>query len=156
MRFPKTITLLTAFVLLLFAGALVAALTRPVIVEARAAEGPQAPQTAPPPGTTQTTVVATPQAGYVGSETCAGCHSGYDATVNTTKHGFTANPRRRWRSRAASRATARARRTPTTPDGQARCSSTRLPPASPTGSARPATTAATTPCGTAASTRTGT
>ena len=42
MRFPKTITLLTAFVLLLFAGALVAALTRPVVVEARAAEGPQA------------------------------------------------------------------------------------------------------------------
>ena len=91
MRFPKTVTLLTAFVLLLFAGALVAALTRPVIVEARAAEGPQAPQTAPPPGTTQTTVVATPQAGYVGSETCAACHSGYDHTVDITKHGFRAN-----------------------------------------------------------------
>jgi DmsE family decaheme c-type cytochrome len=91
MRFPKTITLLTAFVLLLFAGALVAALTRPVIVEARAAEGPQAPQTAPPPGTTQTTVVATPQAGYVGSDTCAACHSGYDHTVDITKHGFRAN-----------------------------------------------------------------
>ena len=91
MRFPKTVTLLTAFVLLLFAGALVAALTRPVVVEARAAEGPQASQTAPPPGTTQTTVVATPQAGYVGSETCAACHSGYDHTVDITKHGFKAN-----------------------------------------------------------------
>ncbi len=91
MRFPKTVTLLTAFVLLLFAGALVAALTRPVVVEARAAEGPQATQTAPPPGTTQTTVVATPQAGYVGSETCAACHSGYDHTVDITKHGFRAN-----------------------------------------------------------------
>jgi DmsE family decaheme c-type cytochrome len=34
-----------------------------------------------------------PAPGYVGADTCVGCHSGYDATVAATKHGFTANAR---------------------------------------------------------------
>jgi DmsE family decaheme c-type cytochrome len=36
---------------------------------------------------------ATPQKGYVGSETCATCHSGYDTSINATKHGQANNPR---------------------------------------------------------------
>ncbi|MEZ5289636.1 MAG: DmsE family decaheme c-type cytochrome [Vicinamibacterales bacterium] len=42
------------------------------------------------PGTTQQQA---PASGYVGTETCAGCHTGYEATVTATKHGFTGNAR---------------------------------------------------------------
>ena len=35
----------------------------------------------------------TPASGYVGAETCVGCHTGYDANVAPTKHGFAANSR---------------------------------------------------------------
>ena len=31
--------------------------------------------------------------GYVGSETCATCHTGYDTSINATKHGQAMNPR---------------------------------------------------------------
>ena len=34
-----------------------------------------------------------PQSGYVGAETCVGCHENYDTTVTPTKHGFKANER---------------------------------------------------------------
>ncbi len=53
-----------------------------------------------------------PASGYVGTETCVGCHTGYDGTINQTKHGFAANARTPMAtSRAANRATARARPT---------------------------------------------
>ena len=41
-----------------------------------------------PPSTRQA-----PQTGYVGAETCVGCHENYDTTVTPTKHGFKANER---------------------------------------------------------------
>ncbi len=37
----------------------------------------------------QTATPQAPASGYVGAETCVGCHTGYDGTVNATKHGFT-------------------------------------------------------------------
>ena len=52
---------------------------------ATAKEDPQAttPAQAPP----------TPQAGYAGSEACATCHTGYDSSINASKHGQVKNPR---------------------------------------------------------------
>lgn len=47
-----------------------------------------AAKAAPAPTTQQA-----PASGYVGAETCVGCHTGYDATVNNTKHGFKGNSR---------------------------------------------------------------
>ncbi|MBI4486596.1 MAG: DmsE family decaheme c-type cytochrome [Acidobacteria bacterium] len=35
----------------------------------------------------------TPQAGYVGSDTCTTCHEGFDKSLATTKHAFVKNPR---------------------------------------------------------------
>ena len=34
-----------------------------------------------------------PQSGYVGADTCATCHEGYDKNIAATKHGFAHNPR---------------------------------------------------------------
>ena len=50
----------------------------PAVVEAAAPE-----QTAP----------SQPQAGYVGAETCATCHGGYDASIKASKHGRAKDPR---------------------------------------------------------------
>lgn len=36
---------------------------------------------------------ATLPAGYAGTETCATCHTGYEASINASKHGQAANPR---------------------------------------------------------------
>jgi DmsE family decaheme c-type cytochrome len=33
-----------------------------------------------------------PPKGYAGSEACATCHTGYDTSINATKHGFTSHP----------------------------------------------------------------
>lgn len=54
------------------------------------------------PGSTLAIIAASPptqpsqasaQAGYVGADTCVTCHEGYDRQVESTKHGFAANPR---------------------------------------------------------------
>ena len=63
---------------LLCAGALVNALPAAPLVAA----APQAQPAAP----------ATPPQGYVGSETCATCHTGYDTSINASKHGQVRNP----------------------------------------------------------------
>jgi DmsE family decaheme c-type cytochrome len=99
MRCPKPVTLLSVLTLLLFSGTLATALLRPVIVEARApADGPQAaPAAKPAPAAPQTPAAApqapaTPQAGYVGTEVCATCHTGYDTSINATRHGLAKHP----------------------------------------------------------------
>ena len=103
MRCPKPITLLSACTLLLFAGALSTSLTRPIVVEASAPAGePQAQQPAKPapqpsapakpPAEPPAQAAATPQAGYVGTEVCATCHTGYDTSINASKHGFAKHP----------------------------------------------------------------
>ncbi len=103
MRCLKPVTLLSAFTVLLFAGVMFAALTRPVVVEARAtADGrPQAAQTAPKPAPPRRTGHAAARrapgagntaAGYVGSETCATCHTGYDTSINASRHGLVKHP----------------------------------------------------------------
>lgn len=61
------------------AGAAVAPATRAAAPAAAPAQA-QAPAQAP-------------ASGYIGAETCVGCHTGYDATVNATKHGFKGNAR---------------------------------------------------------------
>src|SRR5688500_10464104 len=98
MRCPKPITLLSMFTLLLLAAALSAALTRPIVVEAATPAGePQAQQPAKPaPQPTAPAAPAqapaAPQAGYVGTEVCATCHTGYDTSINASKHGFAKHP----------------------------------------------------------------
>ena len=98
MRCPKPATLLNIAAVLLFLAVLGIAVTRAPIVEAAGASQapapkPQAAQPPPKPATPQTTVVATsqapgtPPAGYVGSEVCATCHTGYDTSINASKHG---------------------------------------------------------------------
>ena len=83
------------------AAVFVAALTTAVLAgtaDSPPADHPQAAQTAAKPATPQTTKPATPQApaspqaGYVGSETCATCHTGYDTSINATRHGLAKHP----------------------------------------------------------------
>ncbi|HUU35250.1 MAG TPA: cytochrome c3 family protein, partial [Vicinamibacterales bacterium] len=59
-----------------------------ITVAARPTPVPTAPANASPASAQQA-----PASGYVGAETCAGCHTGYEATVNATKHGFKGNAR---------------------------------------------------------------
>ena len=63
--------------------------------EPAAGAGPApAPRAAAPAAApAQTAAPQAPASGYVGAETCVGCHTGYDATVNATKHGFKGNAR---------------------------------------------------------------
>jgi Cytochrome c554 and c-prime len=65
------------------------ALTEPGPGATRVAPAAAAPAAAP----AQTATPQAPASGYVGAETCVGCHTGYDGTVNATKHGFRANAR---------------------------------------------------------------
>ena len=81
MRCPRIVTLLHVLTLAIFAGVFASQLSRPVAVAA--APLPADQQQAPP----------TPQPGYVGTETCATCHTGYDTSVAATKHGQVKNPR---------------------------------------------------------------
>ena len=101
-RVPGSVAVFSA------AAVFVAALTTAVLAGTvdSAADHPQAAQTAPKPATPQTakpatpqtTVVATPQApatpqaGYVGTEVCATCHTGYDTSINATRHGLAKHP----------------------------------------------------------------
>jgi DmsE family decaheme c-type cytochrome len=81
MRCPRVVTLLHLLTLAIFAGVFAYQLSRPAAVAA--APLPAEQQQAPP----------TPQPGYVGTETCATCHTGYDTSVAATKHGQVSNPR---------------------------------------------------------------
>jgi DmsE family decaheme c-type cytochrome len=49
---------------------------------------PVAPQVSP-----AQTAPAPPPAGYVGAETCATCHQGYEASITASKHGQAKDPR---------------------------------------------------------------
>lgn len=93
MRKPNVLTLLTIGAATLFAGSLVT-----VVHSAPSDQVPAPVAVAPavnlslsqaPPAQAP----STPQAGYIGAETCVGCHDGYDRSVDATKHGFKANPR---------------------------------------------------------------
>ena len=80
---PKPMTMMTMAVAGLFAAMLSVAVTRPVIVEASPQATPPAAQQAP----------ATLPAGHAGTEVCATCHTGYDTSINASKHGQAKNPR---------------------------------------------------------------
>jgi DmsE family decaheme c-type cytochrome len=73
--------------LMMLASVGIAALSEPAAGPPRAA-AVAAPAPAPAGGAQQA-----PASGYVGTETCVGCHSGYDSNVAPTKHGFKANTR---------------------------------------------------------------
>ena len=108
MRCPKPVTLLCVFTVLLFAGALSAALTQPgrrrsaaapTAARKRRANRAEAGNTAPPQAkpaapapAAPAQAPATPPAGYVGTETCATCHTGYDTSINASKHGLAKHP----------------------------------------------------------------
>src|SRR5690349_10442426 len=79
MRCLKPITLLSALAVVLFATVLSATQSAPKPATPQPADAPQAQ--------------ATPPAGYAGSEACATCHTGYDASINASKHGFASNPK---------------------------------------------------------------
>src|SRR5688500_10618036 len=71
-----------ALAAVMFAAVFSWQISRGAVVEAApmaSAQQPQAP--------------ATPQPGYAGSEACATCHTGYDASINASKHGQVKNPR---------------------------------------------------------------
>src|SRR4029453_17238541 len=77
-----------SFIVLFGAVVLLAALANAVLI---AGAGPaQSGSTAKPAAPAQ--APAQPPKGYVGSEACATCHTGYDSSINATKHGFTSNP----------------------------------------------------------------
>ena len=109
MSCPKPVTLLNLFAGALFAVVLATTVTRSSVVEASAPPPSphtvQAPQTAPP----RHQAPATPLKGYVGTETCATCHTGYDTSINATKHGR-AEGRGHARRRAGMRNVPRSRR----------------------------------------------
>ena len=92
----KPMTMLTLAAAALFAAALTISVGRPVIVEASAPQSVPQAGTAAPSARAQQTLAqapATPPAGYAGSEACATCHTGYDASINASKHGQAKNPR---------------------------------------------------------------
>ena len=144
MRRTNPFTLLTTFVALLLCGSLA---TVVVQTAPSPAGGPKAES---PPD-------QTPQSGYLGSDNCVVCHENYDATVTPTKHGFKANERTPMAQRGCESCHG---------PGEAHASDPEkikpiqfaegLGERRPTRSARPATTEASTRCGTAASTRTAT
>ncbi|MDP2390258.1 MAG: multiheme c-type cytochrome, partial [Acidobacteriota bacterium] len=53
---------------------------------------PAEPSAVEAPADAPQQAAGTPPAGYVGADTCATCHEGYDKNVAGTKHGFKANP----------------------------------------------------------------
>src|SRR5204863_5726541 len=57
-----------------------------------AAPKPAAPA-APAPASAPAQAPTTPPPGYAGSEACATCHTGYDSSINASKHGQANNPR---------------------------------------------------------------
>src|SRR4051812_24374727 len=98
MRCLKPMTLMTVVTAALFTTVLMMAVTPAVVVEASpqtAAKpaAPQAPVAAAPAPATPQQAPPTPQKGYVGTETCATCHTGYDTSINATKHGQAKNAR---------------------------------------------------------------
>ena len=104
MRCHKPGLLLNAAAALLLAAVLGAALQREPVLEASstppARDAAQAAKVAPAVKAAEPAKVtepaqapATPPKGYVGSDMCATCHTGYDAAVNATKHGMSANAR---------------------------------------------------------------
>lgn len=81
----RPIALLNFAAALVFSGVLAVSVVRTAPLEASALpdEGQQAAPTAPPPL----------QAGYLGEEACATCHTGYDASIKASKHGLKNDPR---------------------------------------------------------------
>jgi DmsE family decaheme c-type cytochrome len=110
MRCPRPVTLLCLTTVMLFAAALTSAVTTPIVVAAPADQAPAAPaptaapqakpaESKPAAETPAAATTTTPQApaalppGYAGAEACATCHTGYDASINASKHGQANNPR---------------------------------------------------------------
>ena len=81
----KPVTLLNITASVLFAAVLGLNVARPGLIEAAAADPSPPDQAQQAPG-------SLPK-GYVGSETCATCHTGFDTSINATKHGQAKNPR---------------------------------------------------------------
>ena len=89
----RAFTLVNISVTCLWAGALTVNVTRGVTIEA-AATSPPLVVSAPgvtsrgtPPGVQQ----PQPASGFVGSETCTTCHTGYDRSIEGSAHGFKAH-----------------------------------------------------------------
>ena len=77
------------------AGKTTPAATAAITVAARPSPVPMAPAKASPASAQQA-----PASGYVGAETCVGCHRGLRRErSNATKHGFSATAARRWPSK---------------------------------------------------------
>jgi DmsE family decaheme c-type cytochrome len=90
MRPPSSITFLNAVAAVLLLGTLVASVGGPAPMAAAATPAERADLA---PGAEQQSAPATLQPGYVGPETCAACHEGYDASIRASKHGQARDPR---------------------------------------------------------------
>ncbi len=108
----RPVAVLNVVAAVLLAGVIGTRSMQATPVETMAAGGGQA-QTAPP----------TPPAGYVGAETCATCHTGYDASIRSSRHGQAQDPRTPAAAQGARPVTGRGRRTPAIPRTSSRCSS---------------------------------
>ena len=78
----RPVAILNVVAAALLAGVIGSRSMQATVVETTTAGGGQA-QTAPP----------TPPAGYVGAEACATCHTGYDASIRSSRHGQAQDPR---------------------------------------------------------------
>ncbi|HEX8030665.1 MAG TPA: DmsE family decaheme c-type cytochrome [Vicinamibacterales bacterium] len=98
---PKPANLLNIVAALLFCAVLGISLNRAPAIEAAAVSTPPEEQAKPPAAPAKPAAAApaaeqapaTPPPGYAGSEACATCHTGYDSSINASKHGQVHNPR---------------------------------------------------------------
>src|SRR6476620_5514409 len=102
MRCPRPAGLLNVIAAITFAAVFAIVTGRSAPIQAAPAPPPQAPAAKPAAPATPakaaapqapTQAPATPPAGYVGAEVCATCHTGYDTSINASKHGQMKNAR---------------------------------------------------------------
>ena len=97
---PRPANLLNIVAALLFCVVLGISLNRAPVIEAASAAvseeqaKPPAPTAKPAatPADPAPQAPGTPPPGYAGSEACATCHTGYQASINASKHGQAMNP----------------------------------------------------------------
>ena len=87
----RAITLVSFTVACLWVGILVLGATPAVTAQAGAGATPAVVTAGEALQAGKAAAPQAPKAGYVGEETCATCHTGYDGTVAATKHGFKAH-----------------------------------------------------------------
>ena len=86
---PRAITALVGSAAMLFIASLATSIVYTASLSGEAREATDDSDAAG----TQAAAPAPPQAGYIGSEACATCHTGYDRSIAGSKHGQVRDPR---------------------------------------------------------------